>query len=254
MNKIELKKIWEREEERVFSGWDFSYINNRIKEEKLQWNYEEIVRNYLDDTTRLLDMGTGGGEFLLTLNHPYNLTAVTESYIPNYDLCDKKLGSLGIEVKYVENDNRIPFPDEMFDIIINRHESFELSEVYRILKSGGIFITQQVGIKNNIELSRFLLDDSCFELPFDNRLDSQIIRAKNIGFEVIKTLESYPALEFQDVGALVYFAKIIEWEFPDFSVEKCFDKLYKIYEEIEHLGYYKSTEHRYLLILKKDKG
>ena len=183
INKIELKKIWEREEEPVFSGWDFSYINNRIKEEKLPWNYEEIVRNYLDDTTRLLDMGTGGGEFLLTLNHPYNLTSVTESYIPNYDLCNKKLGSLGIEVKYVENDNRIPFPDKMFDIIINRHESFELSEVYRIFKSGGIFITQQVGIKNNIELSRFLLD---------NCLDSQIIKANNIGFKVIETLEAYP--------------------------------------------------------------
>ena len=44
----------------------------------MPWNYEEIIRSYLNDKARLLDYDTGGGEFLLSLNHPFNLTYATE--------------------------------------------------------------------------------------------------------------------------------------------------------------------------------
>lgn len=47
----------------------------------------------------------------------------------------------------------------MFDIIISRHEAFDIDEVYRLLKPNGLFITQQVGGLNNKELSQFLISD-----------------------------------------------------------------------------------------------
>lgn len=34
MNLEKLREIWEHEEQYSFKGWDFSYINNRMKEEK----------------------------------------------------------------------------------------------------------------------------------------------------------------------------------------------------------------------------
>ena len=73
MNKAELKSIWKKEEEAAhIHGWDFSHIKGRFEEEKdLPWNYGEIVRQYLNDDLNLLDYDTGGGEFLLSLNHPY---------------------------------------------------------------------------------------------------------------------------------------------------------------------------------------
>ena len=38
-------------------------------------------------------MGTGGGEFLLTLDHPFYNTVVTESYPPNVlTICNYKEG------------------------------------------------------------------------------------------------------------------------------------------------------------------
>lgn len=92
-------------------------------------------------------MGTGSGEFLLTMNHPYNLTSVTEAYTPNIKLCRETLLPLGITVAQTFNDNKLPFDNDVFDIIINRHSSFDLYEVNRVLKSGGYFITQQVGEK-----------------------------------------------------------------------------------------------------------
>jgi hypothetical protein len=47
-----------------FSGWDFSYIKGRMIEDKLSWDYKNIVENNIIGKESLLDMGTGGGEFL----------------------------------------------------------------------------------------------------------------------------------------------------------------------------------------------
>lgn len=251
MNAIELKELWKQEEEKGFTGWDFSYINNRIEEEKLPWDYKQIVSAYLKSNDKLLDMGTGGGEFLLTLNHPYQHTSVTEAYLPNVALCKDKLGRFGIDVRQVIDDGQLPFENETMDIIINRHESYDITEVYRLLKSNGIFITQQVGPVNNFELSKFLLQDGSKRQRFDNALETEVEKAKDSGFNIIKTEEFFPYLKFFDVGALVYFAKIIEWEFPNFSVDKAFDQLMKIHELINKDGFIASKEHRYIMVVQK---
>ncbi|MBT3320266.1 MAG: hypothetical protein HN948_04290 [Clostridia bacterium] len=57
----ELRKAWEREEQAEFSGWDFSHIKGRWEEEELPWDYKGIVKERLEETDTLLDMGTGGG-------------------------------------------------------------------------------------------------------------------------------------------------------------------------------------------------
>ena len=53
------------EEAASFSGWDFSHLDGRWQEGGIPWDYGEIVREFLQDSMELLDMGTGGGEFLL---------------------------------------------------------------------------------------------------------------------------------------------------------------------------------------------
>ena len=93
MNKKELYNIWKREEEVAqIQGWDFSHIEGRYDvENDLPWSYEEIVRSYLDNSKQIMDYDTGGAEFLLSLNHPYDKTAVTEGYKPNVELCKRRL-------------------------------------------------------------------------------------------------------------------------------------------------------------------
>ena len=69
MQREELKKIWKTEENKAhITGWDFSYINGRYEEERdLPWDYEAIVRHFLNADMNILDYDTGGGEFLLSL-------------------------------------------------------------------------------------------------------------------------------------------------------------------------------------------
>ena len=91
MTPEEFKKLWKKEEETAhIHGWDFSHIHNRYREEDdLPWDYEKIIRQYLSKNMKVLDYDTGGGEFLLTLNHPFEKTAATEGYPPNIELCKK---------------------------------------------------------------------------------------------------------------------------------------------------------------------
>ena len=70
MDYSKLKELWNKEEKNAFEGWDFSYLENRWEDEGLPWDYKDILKRYLNLDFKLLDMGTGGGEFLLSLNHP----------------------------------------------------------------------------------------------------------------------------------------------------------------------------------------
>ncbi|AYW46843.1 SAM-dependent methyltransferase [Tetragenococcus koreensis] len=251
-----MKKLvdtWKQEVERSFEGWDFSYLDDsgRWEMESLPWDYLKIVRQYLKEADRLLDMGTGGGEVLLTLGHPYHKTSVTEGYPPNYQLCKKNLEPLGITVKFVEEDDFLPYPDNHFDIIINRHEAFRLDEVKRTLKRGGIFITQQVGCENSRALSKRLLKKE-LEVDFRNQLTYQLEQAKQNGFKVFNSDEVYAQIKFFDAGAIVYYASIIEWEFPDFSVDDCLDAIMGLHHEIEEKGFVSSVEHRYMMVFGKE--
>lgn len=246
-----LKEYWLEEEKMSFQGWDFSYISNRISEDPLPWNYDKLVRQYLKPNHMLLDMGTGGGEYLLSLEHPYQNTFATEAYPTNFELCKRILVPLGIGVKQVFNDQDLPFENEMFDIIINRHESFDINEVYRLLKPNGFFITQQVGGVNNKKLSKFLISNFKEITSIDYNLLNNVDLIRNRGFSILKAEECFPKLKFFDIGALVYLAKIIEWEFPNFTVDSCYEKLCELHLMIREKGFVESREHRFIIAAQK---
>lgn len=251
MNKEELLKYLQAEEAKTFSGWDFSYLDGRWDDDDLPWNYKNIVLKYLKSDFKLLDMGTGGGEFLLTLNHPFINTSVTEGYKPNYEICLNKLVPLGIKVyNYVGDEVLNDIDDYSFDIVINRHESYNEKELYRILKTGGIFITQQVGAFNNKALATFFDESHIDQFP-EMTLDKSVNRLICSGFDIVYSDEYYPILKFYDLGAIAYFAKIIEWEFVNFNVIDNIDKFLILQKELEETGYITSKEHRFIIVARK---
>lgn len=253
MNEIALKKYWESEENVAhMKGWDFSHIESRYKsyEDELSWDYKKIVKSFLNPETKLLDMDTGGGEVLLSFNHPYNLTTITEGYAPNVKLCEETLGAKGIRVCEVTDYSNMPFEDNEFDIIINRHGAYNVKELYRILKPSGVFITQQVGEDNDRELVNFLLPESKKVYP-GMKLEIQKALFENTGFNILMSDEEYKPIEFYDVGALVWFARIIKWEFVGFSVEKCFEQLLEAQRIVDKDGCIKGTIHRYFIVAAK---
>ena len=266
MDDKELEKYLLEEENHAFQGWDFSYLDKRWESTPLPWDYKSIVLKYLNQNkkildnnfsdTNILDIGTGGGEFLLSLNHPYEKTSCTEAYEPNIKLCKETLVPKGIKLyplpQYDEKQELQNIPSEEFDIVIDRHEAFSEPEVYRVLKEDGYFITQQVGAYNNKDLATYFDENHTDEFP-NMTLEKTIKRLIDNGFEIIYSCEAYPKLHFFDIGVIVFFAKIISWEFKGFSVEKSFDKLKELDRKIKEKGYIESTEHRFIIIAKKVK-
>ena len=254
MNKEALKVRWLAEEAAArIHGWDFSRMEGRYEVVGgLPWDYRKVIGQNLKPEYAILDMDTGGGEFLLSLNHPLNRCAATEGYGPNVALCKEKLLPLGIDFRAAAGDGELPFEAERFDLVLNRHGSFDPAQVWRVLKPGGRFLTQQVGEDNDRELVDLLLPGTPKPYPGWS-LEPVGERIAAQGFEVLHGEEAFRPIRFYDMGALVWFAKIIEWEFPGFSVETCLPRLLLAQEQLEQKGCVEGSAHRFLLIAQKPK-
>ncbi len=252
MTAAEWKTLWLEEEAQAhIRGWDFSHLQGRFEEEHdLPWSYRRLVRQYLRNDTALLDYDTGGGEFLLSLGHPADRTAATEGYPPNVKLCREALLPLGIDFRECSNPSEIPFSGGSFDLILNRHGSFDPEELFRLLKPGGVFLTEQVGEDNERDLVERVLPGIPKPFPHKN-LQEQQAAFQAAGFRILRGEEAVRPILFYDVGAFVWFARVIEWEFPGFSVDRCFERLLAMQEEIEQTGQVRGTIHRYLIIAQK---
>lgn len=253
MNREQLIKSWFEEEKIAhIRGWDFSHIYGKYEEENdLPWDYRTVILQHIKPESKVLDIDTGGGEFLLSLNHPNAYLSATEAYPPNVQLCKETLLPLGIDFREADGKGKLPFEDGTFDMVINRHGDYNAAEICRVLKSGGIFITQQVGAENDRELVEMLLPEVP-PLPFPEQyLDTAMRKFEACGMSVIDGQEAFRTIRFFDVGALVWFAHIIEWEFPGFTVENSLKKLLHLQEVIEQGNAIEGKIHRFLLVAKK---
>ena len=252
MDEKALYAAWKAEEDAAhIHGWDFSHIHGRYEEENnLPWDYEAVVRSHLSPQKRILDFDTGGGEFLLSLHHPHAMTAATEGYPPNVTLCERTLRPLGIDFRPCDDASRVPFADASFDLILNRHGDFCAAELHRLLRPGGLFITEQVGSENDRDLVERVLPGTPKPFP-QQTLAVQRAAFEAAGFSVLRGEEVFRPIVFTDVGAFVWFARIIEWEFPGFSVDSCFDRLLAMQRQLELEGRIEGTIHRFLLVAQR---
>jgi len=240
------ERLLHEAENHPFAGWDFSFVSGRIQEQQPDWNYRAEVKHRIREASSLLDMGTGGGEFLSSLAPLPPGTCATEAYAPNVPVARGRLQPLGVDVYPIDSDDELPFMDGQFNLVINRHEAYSPKELQRILQPGGTFITQQVGGRNNVEINHRLGTPVSEDLTEWN-LTNALADLKRHGFTIIRQQEALLPTTFRDVGALVYYLRAIPWQVPDFSVWKYRDRLYKIHQEIQETGTFESHVHRFYI-------
>ncbi|HEV2120384.1 MAG TPA: SAM-dependent methyltransferase [Candidatus Bathyarchaeia archaeon] len=248
----EFERLIAEAQSQKFSGWDFSWLRNRLVEETPPWNYKRQVAKEFPKIKSLLDLGTGGGELLSSLGQLPSRTFATEGYSPNSVIARDRLKPLRVDVirTYSEdNTNRpqvgaLPFRTESLDMIIDRHESFVPSEVYRVLKRGGIFLTQQAGSSNYPELNEFL-GASNVEALWDLRVARQQI--SEAGLRVTAGREARLNSRFRDVGAVIFFLLAVPWQLEGFVVGRYLDKLRELHGLIVRTGSFRVTARRFYL-------
>jgi SAM-dependent methyltransferase len=235
----------------VFSGWNFSWLEGWMVQEDPPWDYAELVKAMLVNTHSLLDMGTGGGEFLASLAPLPPDTHATESYPPNQRIARTRLTPLGVYVHDIQDKVCLPFDNQRFDLILNRHDDFNPLEIYRTLKPGGRFITQQVGGLNNLEINQVLEDAISF--PFTSwSLVATETELSEAGLIVDRADSAALETHFLDIGALVYYLKAIPWQVEGFNTETHAEKLVRLHNYIERQGSFSTTAHRFLILAHKE--
>src|SRR5262245_44619752 len=107
----ELREQWLAEEQVPFRGWDFSYLDGRMIEEALPWDYMALAATQMAQATAMLDMDTGGGERILSLRpHWPAKVVVSEGYLPNIALAQERLAPFGVTVVEMDSSNFAPTP------------------------------------------------------------------------------------------------------------------------------------------------
>jgi len=245
-----------------FSGWDFSYItmNGRMIETPKKWNYYNVVFPWLLKANTLLDMGTGGGEVLAGFTPLPPNTYATEQHKPNIPVARERLEPLGVKVVQIDekymNNEVLPFEDQMFDLIINRHESFYPPELMRILKPGGLFITQQVG-QGLWNLKKALTGKE--GIKSDWNLETVVRGLESAGFQMLDAREDTQFIRLYDIGAIAYWLRAVPWIIeditgvPDFTVEKYKDRLWELHLQIEKEGFYDCSHALFIIIANKSR-
>jgi SAM-dependent methyltransferase len=185
----------------------------------------------------MLDMGTGGGEWLSSRRHAA-WTVVTESWPPNVPIAAARLGPLGIVVVQDEAavDNadqatgeprgRLAFRDAAFDLVVSRHESFVASEVRRLLREGGVFVTQQAGSG-----ARQFHELLALEPPPDEdfHIDLAVEQLQRAGLHVERSAAGTATTVFADIGALAWYLSNVPWGVRDFWIERHWDALLRLH-------------------------
>jgi hypothetical protein len=211
-----------------FRGWDFTVLGDRITLEPPPWAFEQMVDDAAAGASSMLDMGTGGGEWLSARRRAVR-TVATEGWPPNVPIAAARLAPLGVPVVHDEGavDNvdqetgpprgRLAFRPGAFDLVVNRHESFAAGEVRQVLVTGGTFLTQQ----GNTGARQFhqLLG---LAPPPDRVLHLDLARGQlaRAGFDVQDGAEGTATAVFADVGALAWYLANVPWAVPDFSPER----------------------------------
>src|SRR4051812_18904619 len=243
----------------AFRGWDFTWLRGRSDDPKTPWRYTELVRDALAASRSALDIDTGGGE-ALAAGAPFDgFVVATEGYPPNIPIAGANLKAVGVPLVAVQSapDNidqqepapadtssHLPFHDDSFDLVLNRHSSYWPNEVARVLRPGGMYLTQQRGEGDDDLLRLF---DRPVHVGPDFDLAVAVGQLEDAGFESLRAEEFDATVRFFDVGAVVYYLRAIPWIVPNFDVEADRATLHRIHDTIQSEGSFGVGSYRFLI-------
>jgi SAM-dependent methyltransferase len=234
-----------------FEGWDFGVFAGRFYEGRASWDYRAVVEARLASAIDLLDLGTGGGELLSRLTPLPQRVVATESYPPNVPVARRRLEPLGIDVMAVDQDEAapLPFADRRFSLITNRHEAFRADEIHRVLRPGGLFISQQVGGRDLGELNRAL--DAPGHTYARWNLNAAVRALSDAGLKVLQCREELINGRFADVGAVALYLRVSPWQISDYDPARYRSRLAALHKRMETEGPLRVRHHRFLVVAKR---
>ena len=126
-------------------NWDFSMIDY-TEENLTDWNLYELLRLNTNTESKILDLGTGGGENVLKFFPDCREILATDFSNEMINTAKENLKNSGrknITFRQMNNLN-MNTPDNYFDIVVARHTCINAKQIYNTLKIGGKLLLRGV--------------------------------------------------------------------------------------------------------------
>jgi SAM-dependent methyltransferase len=233
-------------------GWDFSRV--RDEREPVPWDYAAVVRRYVKPSSQVLDVGTGGGERFLELA-PYFGAGVGVDVDPSMirtayaNRGPRQRKRIGFQIA---DAGATALADRRFDVVLNRHAIIDVTEVLRVLRPGGCFITQQPGPRNTANIcAAFGCDPGgMYTSDAAQEISSVIASFQKRACRIVCEAEYDVRYWFKDVPSLIFWHKAIPIP-EDFDIQKHWKQVAQIVDRYSGPKGIETNEHRLLLIVQK---
>ena len=136
-------------------NWDFSDINY-TKENFTNWDMYEILRNNVNKESKILDLGTGGGEKVIKYFPEAKeiiATDFSKEMIKTAKENLKKTDRKDITFRQMDNLN-MNLKKNYFDVVVARNTKIDPKQIYEVLKEGGYLIVRGVDKYDCYELKK----------------------------------------------------------------------------------------------------
>ncbi|GGN55475.1 methyltransferase type 11 [Actinoplanes lobatus] len=222
------------------TGWEFAWLDGLAVASEPSWSYLELVRPLMRRATSVLDLDTGGGELLAELAPLPPHTVAVETWARNTPAARERLTPFGVEVQ-----TELPSEENEFDLVLSRHGRLPVADIARLLKPGGVLLTQQVGSADLADLNIALGAPP----PHPRRWDAEVAVAalQSAGLRVTEVREEHPLLTFRDIVAVVHHLRTVPWQIRDFTPHRYERELARLSALIRTRGEFVVRAHRFLV-------
>jgi hypothetical protein len=122
----------------------------------------------------------------------------------------------------------LPFAAGAFDVVLSRHEAYDPTDVRRITRDGGTFLTQQVGSDEATSVR------SLFDLPPDGPswdAGVAVTQLEAAGWRSIDVREERTLSEFTDIAALIAYVRSLPWAYSDLDLRQAAPRLRQLHAQ-----------------------
>jgi hypothetical protein len=232
-------------------GWDFGWLDGRAIEDRPSWRYFDRVAERGATVASLLEIQAGVGSMIGSLPVIPSRAVATEGFPPSVAVAAPRLDACGVHLVVTSQTVAgLPFCGEAFELVISRHpiEPWWV-EIERVLTPGGSYLAQHVGPASLRSLSEFLMG----AIPEASKRHPEVERraAEDAGLVVHAMDVEGPRTVFYDIGAVVYFLRMVPWIVPNFSVARYRDALHDLHVVIQRDGGFETAASRVLVDARK---
>lgn len=200
------------------NGWDFSTLKSESEGEA--WDFYREAANYSAPGSIVLDIGTGGAENVMKLAESCALVVgidLSGAMVETARSNGEKANCRNVRFLQMAAES-LHFPEGFFDMATSRHCPYDAAEAARVLKAGGIFLSQQVSEGDKENLKQAFGRGQAFGQRDGMLKERYIKELEEAGFSGIES-DDYDAVEYyqepEDLLFLLQHTPII----PNFGEE-----------------------------------